>query len=83
MAEVETTRDGAVLTITLNRPDVLNAFNADMHRALAAALKEAREPETSGRDNLRTLAVVLAAVESAGRGEPVELPGVTSSYSTG
>ena len=45
MAEVETSRDGAVLTITLNRPDVLNAFNGDMHRALAAALKEAREPE--------------------------------------
>src|SRR4029078_850269 len=45
MAEVETTRDGAVLTITLNRPDVLNAFNADMHRALAAALKEARAAE--------------------------------------
>jgi 2-(1,2-epoxy-1,2-dihydrophenyl)acetyl-CoA isomerase len=41
MAEVETTRDGAVLTITLNRPDVLNAFNADLHRALAATLKEA------------------------------------------
>ena len=48
---------------------------------LAAALKEAREPETSGRDNLRTLAVVLAAVESADRGEPVELPGVKNSYS--
>ncbi len=29
MAEVETSREGAVLTITLNRPDVLNAFNAD------------------------------------------------------
>jgi 2-(1,2-epoxy-1,2-dihydrophenyl)acetyl-CoA isomerase len=42
MAEVETTRDGAVLTITLNRPDVLNAFNAALHRALAAALEEAR-----------------------------------------
>jgi 2-(1,2-epoxy-1,2-dihydrophenyl)acetyl-CoA isomerase len=45
MAEVETTRDGAVLTITLNRPDVLNAFNADMHRALGGALKEARAPD--------------------------------------
>jgi 2-(1,2-epoxy-1,2-dihydrophenyl)acetyl-CoA isomerase len=43
MAEVETSRDGAVLTITLNRPDVLNALNTDMHRALAAALKEARD----------------------------------------
>ena len=42
MAEVETTREGAVLTITLNRPDVLNAFNTDMHKGLAAALKEAR-----------------------------------------
>jgi 2-(1,2-epoxy-1,2-dihydrophenyl)acetyl-CoA isomerase len=43
VAEVETTREGAVLTITLNRPDVLNAFNTDMHRALAGALKEARD----------------------------------------
>jgi 2-(1,2-epoxy-1,2-dihydrophenyl)acetyl-CoA isomerase len=41
VAEVETSREGAVLTITLNRPDVLNAFNADMHRGLAAALKDA------------------------------------------
>src|SRR3954463_1114770 len=44
MAEVETKRDDAVLTITLNRPDVLNAFNAAMHRALAAALEEAADP---------------------------------------
>src|SRR6266511_748164 len=45
MAEVETSRDGSVLTITLNRPDVLNAFNVAMHKALAAALKEARDSE--------------------------------------
>jgi 2-(1,2-epoxy-1,2-dihydrophenyl)acetyl-CoA isomerase len=45
MAEVETRHDGAVLTITLNRPDVLNAFNAAMHEALAAALKDARDAE--------------------------------------
>jgi 2-(1,2-epoxy-1,2-dihydrophenyl)acetyl-CoA isomerase len=45
MAEVETSREGAVLTITLNRPDVLNAFNAALHAALAAALKDARDPE--------------------------------------
>jgi 2-(1,2-epoxy-1,2-dihydrophenyl)acetyl-CoA isomerase len=45
MAEVETHRDGAVLTITLNRPDVLNAFNAAVHAGLAAALKDARDPE--------------------------------------
>ncbi len=45
MAEVETSRDGGVLTITLNRPDVLNAFTASMHKALGAALKEARADE--------------------------------------
>ncbi|HEY6605683.1 MAG TPA: enoyl-CoA hydratase-related protein [Gaiellaceae bacterium] len=45
MDEVETSRDGAVLTVTLNRPDVLNALNTDTHRALAAALKEARDAE--------------------------------------
>ncbi len=43
MAEVETSRDGGVLTITLNRPDVLNAFNASMHDALGAALAEAED----------------------------------------
>jgi 2-(1,2-epoxy-1,2-dihydrophenyl)acetyl-CoA isomerase len=43
MAEIDTRRDGAVLTITLNRPDVLNAFNTEMHLALGAGLKEARE----------------------------------------
>jgi len=57
MAEVETTRDGSVLTITLNRPDVLNAFNRAVHEGLAAALKEARDPEVR--------AVVLTG---AGRG---------------
>jgi 2-(1,2-epoxy-1,2-dihydrophenyl)acetyl-CoA isomerase len=41
--EVETQLEGAVLTITLNRPDVLNAFNAAMHQALAAALQEAAD----------------------------------------
>jgi 2-(1,2-epoxy-1,2-dihydrophenyl)acetyl-CoA isomerase len=44
MAEVEVTRDGAVQTITLNRPDVLNAFNHALHAALRNALKEARHP---------------------------------------
>ncbi len=42
MPEVETSREGAVLTITLNRPDVLNAFTAEMHRQLVGAFKEAR-----------------------------------------
>jgi 2-(1,2-epoxy-1,2-dihydrophenyl)acetyl-CoA isomerase len=45
MAEVETSRDGAVLTITLNRPDVLNALTTAVHKALGAALRDARDPE--------------------------------------
>ena len=45
MAEVELTREGAVLTITLNRPDVMNAFNRALHAALRGALKDARDPE--------------------------------------
>jgi 2-(1,2-epoxy-1,2-dihydrophenyl)acetyl-CoA isomerase len=57
VAEVETSRDGAVLTITLNRPDVLNALNTDMHSALGAALSEAREP-----------AVRAVVLTGAGRG---------------
>jgi 2-(1,2-epoxy-1,2-dihydrophenyl)acetyl-CoA isomerase len=44
MAVVEVSRDGAVLTITLNRPDVLNALNAEVHRGLAEALEVARDP---------------------------------------
>ena len=45
MAEVETQRDGAVLTITLNRPDVLNALNRALHDRLHDALEGARDPE--------------------------------------
>ena len=41
MAEVETSRDGSVLTITLNRPDSYNAFTTSMHAALRGALAEA------------------------------------------
>lgn len=45
MAEAEVSRDGAVLTITLNRPDVLNAINRAVHDGIADGLREARDPE--------------------------------------
>jgi 2-(1,2-epoxy-1,2-dihydrophenyl)acetyl-CoA isomerase len=69
---VVTSREGAVFTITLNRPDVYNAINRAMHEALGAALDEAAAPEIR--------AVVLTG---AGRGfcagqdlrEFSELPG--------
>ena len=70
--EVLTAREGDVLTITLNRPDVYNAVNRAMHAELAKALAEAAVPEVR--------AVVLTG---AGRGfcsgqdlrEFQELPG--------
>ena len=37
MSEVLTERDGAVLTITLNRPEVFNAFNAALHATRRSA----------------------------------------------
>ena len=57
MSEVLTQRDGAVLTITLNRPEVFNAFNAPLHAALYAALEEAADP-----------AVRAVVLTGAGRG---------------
>jgi 2-(1,2-epoxy-1,2-dihydrophenyl)acetyl-CoA isomerase len=57
VTEVETQRDGGVMTITLNRPEVLNAFNSAMHEAFRAALEEAQAAEVR--------AVVLTG---AGRG---------------
>jgi 2-(1,2-epoxy-1,2-dihydrophenyl)acetyl-CoA isomerase len=41
--EVLTSRDGAVLTITFNRPEVYNAFNRELHAALHEALTEAED----------------------------------------
>ena len=57
MAEVESSRAGAVQTITLNRPDKMNAFNRALHAALREALAEARDPE-----------VRAVVVTGAGRG---------------
>jgi 2-(1,2-epoxy-1,2-dihydrophenyl)acetyl-CoA isomerase len=76
MAEVEVSREGAVQTITLNRPEVMNAFNAALHAGLRDALKEARDPE-----------VRAVVITGAGRGfcagqdltEFQEMPDVGSS----
>src|SRR5882757_8895577 len=57
MAEVEVTRDGAVLTITLNRPDVLNALNRAVHAGIHEGLEEAKDP-----------AVRALVITGAGRG---------------
>ena len=57
MTVVETSRDGAILTITLNRPDKLNAFDIPLLRGLAAAVRTAADP-----------AVRAVVVTGAGRG---------------
>jgi len=55
--EVLTRRDGAVLTVTFNRPEVYNAFNRALHDALREALTEAQDP-----------AVRCVVVTGAGKG---------------
>jgi 2-(1,2-epoxy-1,2-dihydrophenyl)acetyl-CoA isomerase len=57
VAEVEVSRDGAVQTITLNRPGKLNAFTREVHEGLREALEAARDP-----------AVRAVVITGAGRG---------------
>jgi 2-(1,2-epoxy-1,2-dihydrophenyl)acetyl-CoA isomerase len=57
-APLLTRLDGGVLTITLNRPHRLNAFTAEMHQRMLAALREAQ----------RDPGVQVIVVAGAGRG---------------
>jgi 2-(1,2-epoxy-1,2-dihydrophenyl)acetyl-CoA isomerase len=57
MTEVEVSRDGGVQTITLNRPEKLNAFTRSLHFELHMALEQARDP-----------AVRAVVITGAGRG---------------
>jgi len=41
MASILVSRDAGVLSVTLNRPDKLNAFNPEMHQLLRDALEQA------------------------------------------
>jgi len=43
MAPILVSRDAGVLSLTLNRPDKLNAFSPEMHRLLREALEEAHD----------------------------------------
>ncbi len=58
MAEVEVSSDAGVLTITLNRPDVLNALNRAVHQGIYDALQQAQ----------RDPAVRAVVITGAGRG---------------
>ena len=53
-------------------PELARIDRAGALTEFAAAVCEGREPETSGRDNLSTLAFTLAAVQSAAESRGVE-----------
>jgi 2-(1,2-epoxy-1,2-dihydrophenyl)acetyl-CoA isomerase len=58
VSDVEVTREEAVLTITLNRPEVLNALNRAVHAGIHEALARARDDD----------AVRAVVITGAGRG---------------
>ena len=40
---------------------------------MVRAIRERRQPETNGKDNLKSVGMVFAAVESIKRGRPTDL----------
>ena len=63
---VLTSRDGAVLTITLNRPEAYNAFTAELHADLAEALAAAVGPGRARRRDHRSGQGILRRPGPAG-----------------
>jgi len=64
-------RGGKPRTRSLRRMGLIDRWAALTE--FAAAVQERREPQCSGRDNLGSLALAAAAVESADRGVPVRI----------
>src|SRR4051794_33680797 len=58
VAAVDVTQDAGVLTITLNRPDVLNALNREVHARIFEALERAKTDDS----------VRAVVITGAGRG---------------
>src|SRR5689334_8703485 len=58
VAVVDVTQEAGVLTITLNRPDVLNALNREVHQGIFDALERARTDDS----------VRAVVITGAGRG---------------
>jgi 2-(1,2-epoxy-1,2-dihydrophenyl)acetyl-CoA isomerase len=58
VAVVDVTHDAGVLTITLNRPDVLNALNREVHQGIFDALERAKADDS----------VRAVVITGAGRG---------------
>jgi predicted dehydrogenase len=64
-------RGGKARTVSL--PDMARTGPSATLTEFANAIRSGREPETSGRNNLCTIALVAAAVESATRRAPVTI----------
>jgi len=68
-----------VMTITLNRPDVLNSFNAQMARELRGALEDARADKTvravllTGAGRAFCAGQDLSDVPMSAEGEPLDI----------
>ena len=58
MAPILVSKDAGVLSVTLNRPDKLNAFNPEMHKLLRQALEQALDDD----------AIRAVLLRGAGRG---------------
>jgi predicted dehydrogenase len=69
------TRSRAGRRRNVKLPEMARIDRAGCLTEFVSAIREGREPETSGRDNLGTMAMVEAAVESARTGEWVRLGG--------
>lgn len=72
-AERVVVRDGGGEERRLALPALPLIDQAGSVAELLDAVRSGRQPESSGRENLGSLALALAAVESAQRGEPVAL----------
>jgi predicted dehydrogenase len=62
---------------TVKLPEIRRTDRGGTLTEFAVSIREGREPETSGRDNLGTMAMIGAAVDSALRREWVRLPYVS------
>ena len=68
---VQLRRDGETHDLPLSAPRALDRHGS--LTAFAAAIRAGSEPTTSGRDNLGTLKICLAAIRSVAKGQRVEL----------
>ncbi|GER88706.1 oxidoreductase [Dictyobacter vulcani] len=64
---------GETESTALELPTIAEHDRAGSLAAFVTALKTKTVPETSGRDNLKTLALMFAAIESAKTGQPVDV----------